>query len=63
MNRRVRPDRVHTTASPDPAAARKPYRTPELIVHGSVRSLTRGKAGGKQDGGGKPRTRTNGGPA
>lgn len=62
MSRQARRDRVHTTGSPDPAAARQPYRTPDLIVHGRVRDLTRAKSGGKQDGGGKPRTRTNGGP-
>lgn len=62
MSRPARRGRVHTTASPDRAAARKPYQTPDLIVHGSVRDLTRAKSGGKQDGGGKPRTRTNGGP-
>ena len=55
MNRPVK------TGSPDRAGSRKPYRTPELIVHGSVKDLTRVKGGGKSDGGGKPRTRTSGG--
>ena len=62
MTRPGRRDRVHTTASPDRAASRKPYRTPDLIVHGSVKDLTRIKRGSRQDGGGKPRTRTTGGP-
>jgi hypothetical protein len=42
--------------------SRKPYRTPDLIVHGSVKDLTQIKRGSKNDGGGKPRTRTTGGP-
>ena len=36
---------------------RKPYRVPELTVHGDVGSLTRAKKGKTSDGGGKPRTR------
>lgn len=39
---------------------KKPYRTPELTVHGSINTLTRAKAGGKSDGGGKPVTRASG---
>ena len=42
---------------------RKPYRPPELTVHGDIRSLTRSKRGKKSDGGQKPATRTNGGHA
>ena len=62
MTRPGRRDRVHTTESPDRVVSRKPYLTPDLIVHGSVKDLTQAKGGGKNDGGGKPRTRTNGGP-
>jgi hypothetical protein len=41
---------------------RKPYRTPALAVHGSVKALTRQKVGDKNDGSGKPRSRTSGPP-
>jgi hypothetical protein len=43
--------------------AKKPYRKPQLKVHGDIRALTAAKAGNKQDGPGKPSTRLSGGPA
>ena len=43
--------------------AKKPYRTPKLMVHGSLRMLTGPKGGNNSDGGGKPQTRTFGGNA
>jgi hypothetical protein len=43
-------------------AARQPrkrvYRTPELKVHGDLRTLTLTKGGTNSDGSGKPATRT-----
>ena len=42
---------------------KKPYRPPELTVHGDIRSLTLSKKGKKADGARKPATRTNGGHA
>lgn len=42
---------------------RKPYRSPELTVHGDIRALTRAKAGTNTDGTGKPKTRASGAPA
>ena len=39
------------------AGDRKPYRVPELTVHGDVGALTHAKKGKTNDGGGKPRTR------
>jgi hypothetical protein len=43
--------------------SRKPYRRPQLKVHGDLRALTGAKAGAKNDGPGKPRTRLSGGTA
>lgn len=42
---------------------KKPYRPPELTVHGDLRALTRTKKGKKSDGTRKPATRTSGGNA
>jgi hypothetical protein len=36
---------------------KKPYRSPELTVHGDVRTLTLAKKGKNADGTGRPRTR------
>jgi hypothetical protein len=36
---------------------RKPYRVPELTVHGDLSALTRSKKGKTNDGFGKPKTR------
>jgi hypothetical protein len=36
---------------------KKPYRTPRLAVHGDLGTLTR-KGGKRNDGGGRPKTRT-----
>lgn len=36
---------------------RKPYRVPELTVHGDLSGLTRSKKGKTSDGAGKPKTR------
>ena len=41
-----------------PAAGdRKPYRVPQLTVHGDVGALTQAKKGKTNDGAGKPKTR------
>ncbi len=42
---------------------RKPYAAPKLTVHGNIRTLTRAKAGTKNDGTGKPATKAGGGNA
>ena len=43
---------------------KRPYVTPKLVVHGTLRQMTQGKDGDKQDGASKPHTRTSaGGPA
>lgn len=39
---------------------KKPYRAPILTWHGSLLSLTTVKGGNRNDGGGKPMTRTAG---
>ena len=39
---------------------KKPYRSPKLTVHGSLRTITRAKAGTKNDGTGKPATKQSG---
>ncbi len=41
-------------------AGRKIYRKPRLAVHGDIRALTGAKAGTRNDGAGKPRTRLRG---
>jgi hypothetical protein len=41
-------------------AAKKPYQTPVLTVHGNLGSLTAAKKGKRVDGTGKPKTRTTG---
>jgi len=44
--------------------AKRPYATPKLVVHGTLRQMTQSKEGDKQDGASKPHTRTAaGGPA
>jgi hypothetical protein len=42
--------------------SKKPYSTPALAVHGSLRSLTAAKHGNRGDGAGKPKTKTTSGP-
>ena len=44
----------------NPRTARRPYRAPELKVHGDFRKLTAAKAGNMGDGTGKPSTRSGG---
>ena len=39
---------------------KKPYRKPQLKVHGDIRALTGAKAGSANDGAGKPRTKVSG---
>ena len=39
---------------------KRPYRTPELAVHGDLKALTMAKGGGSADGAGKPRTKASG---
>ena len=46
------------TAKPVPG--KRPYRSPELKVHGDFRKLTADKAGGAADGSGKPKTKSSG---
>jgi hypothetical protein len=41
-------------------AKKRPYRTPELTVHGDLKTLTRAKGGFGADGTGKPRTKSSG---
>lgn len=36
---------------------KRPYRAPVLIVHGDLKTMTAAKAGGSNDGSGKPKTR------
>lgn len=38
-------------------SVKKPYRTPSLTVHGTLRQLTQGKGGMMNDSGMKPTTR------
>ena len=46
-----------------PSGGRRRYRRPRLKVHGDVRRITAAKAGTRNDGWGKPRTRASGGKA
>jgi hypothetical protein len=43
--------------SAKPTLGRRPYKKPELVVHGDLRTLTRAKGSVFNDGSGKPRTR------
>jgi hypothetical protein len=43
-----------------PAAPKRPYRTPELKIHGDFRTLTSVKDGSAADGTGKPKTKSSG---
>jgi hypothetical protein len=45
------------------SAGKKPYAPPRLTVYGELRALTQAKRGTRNDGGGKPRTRSSGGSA
>ena len=43
--------------APDGESGKKPYRKPELVVHGNIRELTKANKGGHaNDGSGKPST-------
>ena len=44
----------------DPLTAKRPYRAPELKIHGDFRKLTAAKGGNMGDGSGKPSTRATG---
>jgi len=48
---------------PRRADEKKPYRPPQLVVHGDIRALTRSKKGFNSDGSRKPRTRRTGAKA
>ena len=39
---------------------KKPYNPPKLVVYGNLRELTMAKGGAKNDGGGKPATKSTG---
>ena len=55
--------RKHDEDSAARTPGKKPYRKPALKVHGDVRSLTRVKGAGHQDGGGgKPATKAQSSP-
>jgi hypothetical protein len=41
----------HSSARPEPPAARKPYAPPRLTEYGTVESLTAGNRSRQQDGG------------
>lgn len=41
---------------------KRPYRTPKLITHGNLRTMTLAKGGGLGDGGSNPKTRVASGP-
>jgi hypothetical protein len=46
-----------------PSPKKRPYRAPELTVHGNLKTLTMSKSGRNADGSGKPRTKNAGGNA
>ena len=54
---RIRPP-VRSTARPP--LAKKRYRPPRLVKHGSLLHLTKVKGGNMNDGGGKPMTKSGG---
>jgi hypothetical protein len=60
MQRPGSKDRARPAESRGSGDSRKPYRTPTLAVHGSVKALTKQKLGDKGDGSGKPRSRPTG---
>jgi hypothetical protein len=39
---------------------KRPYRAPALKTYGDLRTLTKGKGGARNDGGGRPKTRNSG---
>jgi hypothetical protein len=41
---------------------KRPYRTPKLITHGDLRTMTMAKGGALGDGGSNPKTRVTSGP-
>ena len=41
---------------------KKAYSSPRLVTYGDLRTLTRGKGGGNNDGQGKPASKTTGAP-
>lgn len=43
-----------------PTAPKRPYRRPELKVHGDFRQLTMAKGDTSNDGSGKPKTKSSG---
>jgi hypothetical protein len=43
-----------------PVPAKRPYRAPELKIHGDFRRLTAAKGGTMVDGAGKPSTKSSG---
>ena len=45
-----------------PKPSRKPYRKPEVVDHGDIAAVTKGKGGGANDGQGKPNTKSPTGP-
>ena len=48
---------------PDPSTEEsRDYKPPRMKVLGSIRELTQAKGGTKNDGQGKPRSKTNGAP-
>lgn len=44
----------------DPLTAKRPYRAPEVKIHGDFLKLTKAKGGNMGDGTGKPSTRSTG---
>lgn len=42
---------------------KRPYQTPQVVVHGKLQALTQVKGGNRTDGAGKPGTRLVGPPA
>lgn len=42
---------------------KKPYQSPQLVIYGNLRQLTKVKGGAANDGGTKPMTKAGGAPA
>jgi hypothetical protein len=51
-------DRKRSLKSEAENQARKPYRSPRLVVYGDLSRLTAMKGGNKDDGGGNPDTKS-----
>jgi hypothetical protein len=51
------------TSDASTPSRKRPYRTPKLVVHGDLKTLTQSKGSTNNDGASKPKTRNTGSQA